>query len=329
MNFRLFTSDKHQIKLGKDLIYNERNISIETNSLIKKWVNNDGETFFIIGKIHFKREDKDISKTIIDYTLIEKPENTKYFEGRYIVLKVYKNNEIKIWNDHFSRLDLYWLYSKRENLLCVTSSINLMPDTIDLGELDQISLSQMLTIYGSRPLKKQTLYDKINRLGVNESLSFSNYNLSIKKTEFSPHSVFSKNDFSKLDDYSDRLIESVRLRASDTQNIVFLSSGWDSTSILAILVHLFGPSKIDCIIGKMHYSERSGIINQFELDRAKKMAEYFKVRLHEVDLDYTIDINDTINELKEIFQGHGFGNVTGFNHYLLTKGAKNRCLAIK
>ena len=79
----------------------------------------------------------------------------------------------------------------------------------------------MLSIYGSRPLKKQTLSNKINRLGVNEKLIVLDGKFDITKLEFEPLSVFSKDNLSKLDEYSDAFIEAVRSRASDTQNIVF------------------------------------------------------------------------------------------------------------
>ena len=44
----------------------------------------------------------------------------------------------------------------------------------------------------------------------------------------------SKDDKNKLNEYSDFFIESVRSRASKSGNIIFLSSGWDSTTILAL-----------------------------------------------------------------------------------------------
>ena len=322
MNFRLFISKSQNVKYGKNLIYNENNISIETDSLINKWVSKNGETFFLIGKIYFMRKDNEINKDINDYSLLEEFENKKYFEGRFVIIKISKNYDLEVWNDYFSRLDIYWVHSKKKKSLCACSSINLIPKEIDNGNLDQLSLSQSLTLFGSRPLKKQTLYSNIKRLGVNEKLFYNNNDASIQKYEFKPFQTFSKKEVSKLEEYSESLIEAVKLRASMSQNIVYLSSGWDSTSLLAILVHLYGPSKIDCIIGRMYYSERSGIINQFEIDRAKKMADYFNVRLHIVDLNYTNNIDKLIDDIKPIFQGHGFGSITGFNHYLLTKEAK-------
>ena len=38
--------------------------------------------------------------------------------------------------------------------------------------------------------------------------------------------------------------------------------------------------------------------------------------------DYTNNINEIITEIKPILKGHNFGSMTGFNHYLLAKGAK-------
>ena len=108
-----------------------------------------------------------------------------------------------------------------------------------------------LTIYGSRPVKKHTLLENVSRLGVQEKLIFSNFKFKINKINFKSKSSFLKDDKNKLNEYSDFFIESVRSRASKSGNIIFLSSGWDSTSILAVLVHLFGPSKVKCVIGRM------------------------------------------------------------------------------
>lgn len=322
MYYRLYNSKKTDNEIKKNLIYDSDHISIETDSLLKKWTNEDGEVFIVIGKLFFQRQDKKIIKDLTDLSLLEDKNNVRFFEGRYIIIKIFQDNKIEIWNDKFSRLDLYWYYSNKEKTFFAASSIDLFKNEINFGQIDQLSLSQVLTIYGNRPLKKQTLFRGIKRLGVNESLLLNNQSISVNKLKFFPKNIFSKNDLSKLDDYSDKLIQSVEARASNSQNIIFLSSGWDSTSILAILVHLYGSSKIDCIIGRMKYSKRSGIINQFELDRAKKIAEYFKVKLHIVELDYTKDVNKIIDEVKPIFRGHNFGNMTGFNHYLLAKGAK-------
>ena len=76
----------------------------------------------------------------------------------------------------------------------------------------------------------------------------------------------------------------------------------------------------------MKYSKRSEIINQFEIDRAQKMADYYNVKLHIVELDYTESIKQYIKETRSIFQSQQFATITGINHWLLAKGAKKIAL---
>ena len=56
MYFRLYNSKKTNVKNKKNLVFDNDKISIETDSLLKKWINEDGEVFFIIGKLFFQRK---------------------------------------------------------------------------------------------------------------------------------------------------------------------------------------------------------------------------------------------------------------------------------
>jgi len=116
-------------------------------------------------------------------------------------------------------------------------------------------------------------------------------------------------------------IESIRARASDYGNVVFLSSGWDSTSILATLVHLFDKSKTRAVIGRMKYSERSGVCNKFEMERAKKIADYFGIRLDVVDLDYRSGTRELKDKLYNTYRSQQFTSLTGWNHWMLAEYA--------
>jgi asparagine synthetase B (glutamine-hydrolysing) len=308
------------IEKGLPVLFNSKPIIIQGTNLLHHWHNETNDTFIVLGEIIGIRENGFKIVELTDYSILENTNAVSEVEGRFIVLKISSKKELSIWADHFGRVDLYWLESNK--VLNITSGIDMFSESINKRELDQNGLAQALTIYGSRPLKKHTLFKNIFRLGVQEFLFYSNGKLEITKKKVEIKSTFPKDNKSKLDLYSDLFTESVRSRASKEQNIIFLSSGWDSTSILAMLVHLFGPSKIDCIIGRMHYSERSGIINQFEIDRALKMTEYFGVRLHMVELDYTENIEDIIAEVSPISQDQQFSSMTGYNHWLLAKGAK-------
>ena len=62
----------------------------------------------------------------------------------------------------------------------------------------------------------------------------------------------------------------LKIKSHKSQNIIYLSSGWDSTSILAGLIKLGKRNSIKCVIGKMRYSKNL-IANKFEIQRAKNM----------------------------------------------------------
>ena len=302
-------------------IYENSSFLIEGDNLLKNWNNKIGDIFFLLGDIiGYRKNSENVLSKIIDFSVLEEQKNINQVEGRFIMIKIEKNGNLSLWTDNYGRLDIYWI--KNGESFSITSSINLISDSFDKGEINSIGLAQSLTIYGSRPVKKHTLYKNVFRLGVQERLIFSKLDFKTEKIDFKPKNSFSKDDEAKLNEYSNYFIEAIKSRASSTGNIVFLSSGWDSTSILAVLVHLYGPSKVKCVIGRMKYSDRSGIINQFELDRAKKIANYYKVKLNIVELDYTKKINGIIDELKPILRSQMFFNLTGFNHWLLAKGAK-------
>ena len=328
MKYRIYFSNskkENKSKKSPPLIYQNNNLSIHGTDFIKQWKNDEGNNFFLMGDIIGQRVLGDKLSNIESYTLFEKKENTTLIEGRYIVIKVTNQNKVSVWADQFSRAEIFW--AKNENGdIEVTSGIDMFSKDMNMGPIDQNSLAQFITIYGSRPLKKHTLHENTNRLGIQETLTFSNDNISTNKIEFKPKTTFSKKNTLKLNEYADFFIESVRARSSDIQNIIFLSSGWDSTSILATLSHLFDASKIECIIGRMKYSNRSEIINQFEIDRAQKMADYYNVKLHIVELNYTESIKEFIQDSKSIFRSQEFGSFTGLNHWLLAKGAKKIAL---
>ncbi|MFC1463203.1 asparagine synthase-related protein, partial [Verrucomicrobiota bacterium] len=161
----------------------------------------------------------------------------------------------------------------------------------------QTALANLLSIYGYYAPKRHTIYEQVARLGVGQRLVFDAGRIELEELEFVPATV-GEFDAADHDRYSELLVDSVRTRSSDACNWVFLSSGWDSTSILAILVHLHGAAGIRTVIGEMNYSERAGTINRFELDRARKVADYYGVRLDVVPFD--LRGQDSIDYWKEL-----------------------------
>jgi hypothetical protein len=105
-------------------------------------------------------------------------------------------------------------------------------------------------------------------------------------------------------------LEALRARGSEEENIVYLSSGWDSTSLLASLVHIFGPKKVRAVIGRFNFADRSGINNPFELKRAKDVADYFKVKLDITEIDHNKKGPEILDKWQGYMKSHMFSGMS-------------------
>jgi hypothetical protein len=221
-----------------------------------------------------------------------------------------------ICSDHYGQQDLY--YQSTEISQAFVSDLSLLPFSPAQEGFDQAALAHAMTIYGYRPPKCHTLYRSVRRLGVREIAHITNGRMDIANNPFQPFPVGNYGE-KELQKYADLFIDAVRVRGSRYGNVVYLSSGWDSTSILACLVHLFGQNKVRGVIGRMRYAERSGVINQFELDRAKALADYYGVRLDTVEFDYRHKIPDLFDRLKPHCQAHHIAVMNIFTHGILAE----------
>jgi len=315
-------SKELQDTLDLPTLFLQDGISIQGSGLYHQWKNSTGEIFFILGDVIGVRQSDGIlarpSLLKLETDRWETPAHISEIEGRFVIIKVGLNASCEVWTDQFGRIDVYW--QKIDNAIILATELDWLPVAKNGSKIDSVGVAHSLTVYGSRPAKQHTLYKDVHRLGVNQSISLSDGNFQINKTSFKLARTFSNPGEKDLHRYSDTFLEAIRARASSEGNVVYLSSGWDSTSILAALVHLFGNRKVRAVIGRMRYSERSGVINQFEVDRAKAVADYFGVRLDIIELDYRNDAEAILERLKGNFRSQQFANMTGFNHWLLAEG---------
>ncbi len=202
-------------------------------------------------------------------------------EGRFLLIKL-NDKKLEIATDRYGQIDMY--YKHDVNSAIFGSNLDLLELEQNQG-YDQSAVFHSLYIYGYRPPKKHTLYNKINRLGIGELAIWKNRSVSFKTI---PPFITETQKMSSNDNirYKDLFLDSIEKRSSSEGNIVYLSSGWDSTSILAGLVHLWGPKKVKAVIGRMHFSNESGVCNPFEIKRAKEVADYFGVEMDIVEFDY-------------------------------------------
>ena len=322
----LIHSEKNIKKESKKIkgvhnIINYKNISVQYSNPFHEWTNSNNEKCIVLGHIvgivnkigctNPLSNDKSKIEFMDDFDRIDE------IEGRFVFIKISKDAKATIFSDNFGKVDVYKL--KTPNQIFIASSLDLLPITDSEFKYDQVALAHSLNVYGSRPAKKHTFYNNTSRLGVNEAFVLNNGNDTLLKRIFSPISTKPKYSDDKLEDYSNIFIEAIRSRASDNGNVVYISGGWDSTAILAVLVHLFGKDKTRCIIARQKFSDRTGISNQVEIDKATEICKYYGVKIDIIDLNYKTDANEVIKRAKDFFKSHQFANLTSFNHFLLAE----------
>lgn len=234
------------------------------------------------------------------------------------VLIVASRGKATLVGDRFFKRDVY--VQQAAGGVALASDMSLLPDNPARGGYDGAALAHMLTYYGHRPPKRHTMYTGVRRLGVGDVARVSNGKLDVQRTPFKPVTTEEYED-KVIDQYSESFLDFLAAAGSPKGNTIFLSSGWDSSSIVAGLVKVFGKRKVTGVIGRMLYSERSGNCNRFEIERAKRIAKHFGVKLHMVDLDYVKGGPDWIERVRDTFKAHNIQSQTGLNHARLAHGA--------
>lgn len=288
-------------------------LSVQIGADAEQYTAPDGSLWIAIGRIVPSGGGRLALATLAQTTGSGSPEAV---QGRFVLARISRAGACDIWLDRFSQRDLFMCQDA--GATWIASSIDLLPSPAR-REPDQMGLAHALAVYGTRPPKRHTFYRGIRRVGVGESVHIDGGGVEIRTRAFEPQRSEALGP-ELLNEYADAFIEAVRRPASEEGNIVYLSSGWDSTSILAALVHLFGPKKVRAVIGRMRYADRSGVINQFELDRAAAFAAFFGVQLEIVELDYRSAADEQVEAVRPLFRGHQIGSMTGLNHAALARG---------
>lgn len=241
-----------------------------------------------------------------------------HLEGRFVLIIIDYKNNFWISTDKFGKKDVY--YQKRKNGMDLSSDMSFLNQKVAAAGYDQSAIAHSLSFYGYRPPKKHTIYNDIRRLGVGEIAESIDGQLKIIKLKVELPSTREYNH-SDHKTYKENFLGYLEATGSKEGNIVYLSSGWDSTSILAGLIHVFGKKSVRGVIGKMLYSERSGNCNIYEMERAQKFADYYGISLTVTELNYAQKGLENFSKVEEIFLSNQFHSFTGVNHFLLAEAA--------
>ena len=328
MKFRLISGDIDfaQVEALSQLptVFEAAKLRIQTDKSFQEIALPGGRKAFVAGSITGIRTDQNKLSTARGtlstlqswLTDLSFQEFKQKVEGRYVVILAAPDGSCVVWSDVFGKRDIY--YQKFQSALIMASDLTMLPVAKSSQGYNQPALVHMLTVYGYRPPKKHTIYEGVFRLGVTEIANLTAGTLKFGHAEFKPVRA---TDYSDHDHhrYADYFLECLEASGSRHGNIVFLSSGWDSSSILAGLVHVFGANKVRAVIGRMKYATRSGIINPFEIERAKAIADYYKIKLEIVEFDYTTKVPPLLEILQPQLRAQNISNFTCLSHGLLSE----------
>lgn len=190
-----------------------------------------------------------------------------------------------LFADAFHRRDVF--YGRFSEGMIVSDNLEPLRQ-IASGAYDQAALSNMLCVFGGYAPKKHTMYRNVRRLGIGERLILTPGDVRIAREPFRP-AVVQEYGSRHLDDYARAFTEATAIRASANRTWLYLSGGWDSSALLAILVRDLGADRVRTVTGRIALSPISRDTNVYEADRARRVAEWYGVEHHEVPWDLTTD----------------------------------------
>lgn len=242
-------------------------------------------------------------------------------EGNFVAALIdEQESSSEIFTDSFNRTEVF--YHRRGDRIVASTDLEFLASNGCMTSHSQQGLANFFSIYGYYAPKRDTIYSDVNRLGVGESFKIQNGKCKLATKTFEPRDIesYTEQDHSR---YSEIFTQSVLRRASSGMNWVLLSSGWDSTSILTVLAQHVGIDRVRAVIGKMRYSDRAGVINEFEVNRAIKFANHFGVQLDVLDFD--LSSNDALEAWEGIhapLRKQHIYSFSAYNFHTLTEFVK-------
>jgi DNA-dependent RNA polymerase auxiliary subunit epsilon len=310
MNFRVNIGNVESTTSFGEIIHNTNGIQIESDFQQVSTYASSAGMLFCLGVVKNKDKTKSVDVLFDEMDRQSLHSIVKKLEGRFALFFV-ENDGLYASSDQFGKLDIY--YQQNKDNIVLASSLDLLPENPAKDGFNQAALIHTLTYYGYCPPKKDTLYNSVKRLDVDECIYIQDNKLRLVERTFVAQSAQEYTD-SEHDNYTDIFLTHLQETASKEGNLVYLSSGWDSTSILAGLIHLFGKNKVSGLIGRMKYSDRSGCCNQIEIDKARKIARYYDIKLEIVDFDLTDKNKDYFDLLRVKMRKHQLYAMTGITH---------------
>lgn len=230
-------------------------------------------------------------------------------------MKINKISKDKINIENIGDQELFWSI---ENGKVVKSS----PDfNITKGsQRNVLAERQIYKVYGNRPPYPLTLKKNLFRLLPGLPLEVDLRTKVVFNKLTRPLDTIN-NNWSIQNYY--QAFESA-LKSNKKYKIIFMSSGWDSSSILAALVKKYGPRNIIPITLSLNYGLKDPV-NKFELLKAKKICHFFGVKLRIVPSIYFE--KKLLEAAFSALRKNSLYNLTAINHWTLWRAVEKMGLS--
>jgi len=205
-------------------------------------------------------------------------------EGQYIGLLVDESHQsVQIFSDRYAIVDSFYIQNNSDFYFATDLDFifeNTKP------EYNQEMLAHIFFVFGWFTPKGLTIYKNVKQLQVGEIITLTESGMRSDVLKFKPMQIENYGN-KELEVYYNLLKESIIARA-DRQGKIWVSSssGWDSSIILGLLVNELGPRNVGMITGSMEYSDKTDTINKFEIDKIKKIGDYYGIKPIIVDFDF-------------------------------------------
>ncbi len=297
-------------------------LNLYTNYKPRLKKNSKSEIFFfgsIYGKISNNKILK-INENNVLHNLLRVKNPQEYInnlDGRFIIF-IKKKNKIDIITDKFSRHDIFF-HQKNYNFI-ISNNFKIICRNSYIKTIDQVAVSHMINVLGTKPAKKETIFNEIKRLGVGETLELSK-KLSLNKKKFNPKLTEDYN-YKKIKEYYDIFFNYLQ-NLGKNKKMIFMSSGFDSSFLASMATKVYGNKNVSGIIVKQKFSERSKLYNKFEIDRVKKIGKYLGIKIFYGEINLVKNFQKYAESLSEIGSNRMVPmTLAAIMHYELSKKSK-------
>jgi asparagine synthetase B (glutamine-hydrolysing) len=242
-----------------------------------------------------------------------------YIEGRFIIISSNETDSIKIYQDKFGKYDLF--YFKKKSSFLISNNFQILVNEDD-KKINVHATTLMLTSYATRPAKKDTIFDNIKRLGISEKIQIKKANIKIITDIFLPNysETYSED---KITSYFEIFKNYLKNNDTEKNKIIFMSSGFDSSFLTALLTKLFNRKNIFGVTCMHKFNSRSGIYNRFEVERVKKLSKHYGIKTFFIDVNFKDNFEKMSEEISEVSSKRMlFSQIASYMHHVLSIKAK-------